>query len=102
MTKSKKQLNAELAALKEELPLRQTIAGLLYTEGFQLAIDDYKQRMSDAVQAEDAKNISAYKKDLDVLFKFKSFLKTQEERAEQIPELISDIEYDLRQGDLFA
>lgn len=102
MTKSKKQLNAKLAALKEELPLRQTIAGLLYTEGFQLAVDDYKQRMSDAVQVEDAKNISAYKKDLDVLFKFKSFLKTQEERAEQIPELISDIEYDLRQGDLFA
>lgn len=101
MTKSRKQLNAELAALKEELPMRQTIAGLLYTEGFQLAIDDYKQRMLDAVQTEDTKNISAYKKDLDVLFKFKSFLKTQEERAEQIPELISDIEYDLRQGDLF-
>ncbi len=102
MTKSKKQLNAQLAALKEELPIRQTIAGLLYADGFQLAITDYKERMTEAVQAEDTKNISAYKKDLDVLFKFKSFLKTQEERAEQIPELISDIEYDLRQGDLFA
>ncbi len=101
MAKSKKQLNAELEALREELPKREKIGALMETEAFQLAIDDYKEKFNEAIQAEDKKNINAYKKVLDLLIDFKLFLKSQQDRAEKIPELISDIEYDLQQGNLF-
>ena len=47
MGKSRKQLYAELEALKDELPRRETIASLIEAEGFQLAIEEYKQKFKE-------------------------------------------------------
>lgn len=101
MAKSKKQLCAELEALKTELPKREAIGALIESEAFRLAFEDYKEKFSEAIQAEDKKNINFYKKTYDLLIDFKEFLKLQQDRAERIPQLISDIEYDLQQGNLF-
>jgi len=101
MRKSKKQLYAQLQALKDELPKREAIAGLLQTEGFNLAVDEYKEKLKDAIDAEAKKEISACKKVLDLLIDFRGFLFVQQERVEKIPELISEIEWNLSQGNLF-
>ena len=101
MGKSKKELYAKLQALKDELPRREIIATLLDAEGFNLAVSEYKEKFKEAVDAEDKKEISICKKTLDLLIDFRGFLYQQQERAEKIPELISNIEWDLKQGNLF-
>lgn len=101
MPKTGKQLYAELQALKDELPRREIIAALLDAEGFNLAVSEYKEKFKEAVDAEDKKEISICKKTLDLLIDFRGFLYQQQERAEKIPELISNIEWDLKQGNLF-
>lgn len=101
MGNSKKELYAKLQALKDELPKRETIAGLLETEGFSLAIEEYKEKFKEAIDTEDKKEISACKKILDLLIDFRWFLNQQHERAEKLPELINDIEWNLNQGNLF-
>ena len=101
MGKSRKQLYAELEALKDELPKRETIASLIEEEGFELAIEEYKQKFKEAIDAEDKKEISSYKKTMDLLIDFQGFLNQQQERAQKIPELISEIEWDLSQRNLF-
>ncbi len=101
MGKSRKQLYAELEALKDELPKRETIASLLEAEGFQLAIEEYKQKFKEVIDAEDKKEISSCKKTMDLLIDFQGFLNKQQERAQKIPELISEIEWDLSQRNLF-
>lgn len=101
MSKIKKQLYAELQALKDELPRRENIAALLDTEGFKLAVSEYKEKFKKAVDAEDKKEISVCKKILDLLIDFRGFLRQQQERAEKIPELINEIEFDLQQGNFF-
>lgn len=101
MEKSKKQLYAKLQMLKEELPIREAIASLLDTDGFKLAVKDYKAKFKEAIDAEDKKEITAYKKTLDLIIDFQGFLNKQKHRAEELPDLIGDIEYDLKQGNLF-
>lgn len=101
MGKSKKELYAKLQALKDELPKREVIAALLNTEGFSLAIEEYKEKFKEAVDAEDKKEISVCKKILDLLIDFRGFLYQQQERAEKIPKLINEIEWNLSQGNLF-
>lgn len=64
MGKSKKELYAKLQALKDELPKREVIAALLNTEGFSLAIEEYKEKFKEAVDAEDKKEISVCKKNI--------------------------------------
>ncbi len=97
----KKQLYAKLQALKAELPVCESISELLGTEGFKLAVKEYKTKFKDAIDAEDKKEISSYKKTLDLIIDFQDFLNKQKNRAEEIPELISEIEYKLQQGNLF-
>lgn len=101
MGKSKKELYAKLQALKDELPKREVIAALLNTEGFSLAIEEYKEKFKEAIDAEDKKEISVCKKILDLLIDFRGFLYQQQERAEKLPELINEIEWNLSQGNLF-
>lgn len=101
MSKTRKQLYAELAALKEELPKREKIANLLYSEGFELAVEEYKESFTEAIKAEDKKEISARKKTLDLLIDFRAFLLSQQVRAEKIPSVINDIEEQLNQRSLF-
>lgn len=91
-------MTAELESLKEELPKREKIGALKETEGFRLAVEQYKEEFTEAINAEDKKAINNCKKILDLLIDFQSFLNTQQQRADRIPELISDIEYDLSQG----
>lgn len=101
MVKTKKQLYAELEVLKNELPRREAIAALLETDGFKLAVEEYKSRFKSAIDDEDKKEISACKKTLDLIIDFQGFLTKQKQRAEKLPEIIADIEFDLQQGNLF-
>ena len=71
------------------------------TEGFSLAIEEYKEKFKEAVDAEDKKEISVCKKILDLLIDFRGFLYQRQERAEKIPKLINEIEWNLSQGNLF-
>lgn len=47
------------------------------------------------------KKFLCVKKILDLLIDFRGFLYQQQERAEKIPKLINEIEWNLSQGNLF-
>ena len=68
--KSRKELYAQLQDLKEELPKREAIAGLLETEGFSLAIEEYKEKFKEAIDTECKKEISACKKNIGFINRF--------------------------------
>lgn len=76
MGKSRKQLYAELEALKDELPKRETIASLIKEEGFQLAIEEYKQKFKEVIDAEDKKEISSCKKNNGFAYRFSGIFKS--------------------------
>ena len=101
MGKSRAQLYAKLQAFKDELSICESISDLLDTKGFKLAVKEYNAKFKDAIDAENKKEISSYKKTLDLIIDFQTFLSSQRRRAEEIPELINEIEFDLQQGNFF-